>query len=385
MESSRRQRRAAGDSRQATAGGRIAIFLPSLAAGGAERVMLNLASGLSGRQIPVDLVLAKAKGEYLTQVAAGVRVVDLGCDRVIASLPGLVRYLRRERPAILLSAIEHANLVALWAKLLAGGRTRTVVSLHTNLQAAVRFERQLKQRFGALCIRAFYRLSDALVAVSRGIAADVGRFSGIAAARIQVIYNPVLTPDLEERAREPLDHPWFRAGEAPVILSVGRLSLQKDWPTLFRAFVPLAREKKARLLVLGEGEERPALEKMLRELGIADSVSLAGYADNPYPYIAHADLLVLSSRAEGLPTILIEALALGTPVVSSDCPSGPAEILDGGRLGVLVPVGDAEGLALAMRHALTEPLRPVGADLGCYRLDFVLDRYLELFAKAANR
>jgi glycosyltransferase involved in cell wall biosynthesis len=324
---------------------KIALFLPSLRGGGAERVMLNLAKGFAARGVKVDLVLAKAEGPYLAEVPPEVRVIDLKAPRVLASLPGLVRYLRRERPAALLSAMDHANVVALWARRFSGVSTRVVVSIHTTTSLALQNSRQIKARLTPYLARCFYSDADAIVAVSKGVAEDLVRITGMPAARIHVIYNPVVTPEVFARAKEPVEHPWFDAGQPPVILGVGRLTKPKDFPTLMRAFALVRRERPARLMILGEGEERPRLEALIKELGLEDDVALPGFVDNPYAYMARAAVFVLSSAWEGLPTVLVEAMACGCPVVSTDCPSGPAEILEGGKYGPLVPVGDAVGLS----------------------------------------
>src|SRR5690625_55191 len=185
-----------------------------------------------------------------------------------------------------------------------------------------------------------YRHLDAVVTASEGVSTDTRTVTGLPPERIHVIDNPVVTPDLEELAAQPLDHPWFGDNDVPVILASGRLTKQKDFPTLLRAFARVRQNRPARLIVLGEGKLRTELEALAVKLGIASDVDLAGFASNPYPYVKQSDLFVLSSRWEGLGMALIEALALGIPAVSADCPSGPREILADGRYGALVPVGD---------------------------------------------
>jgi glycosyltransferase involved in cell wall biosynthesis len=198
--------------------------------------------------------------------------------------------------------------------------------------------------------------------------------------KIKVIYNPVITPELFAKAEEPLDHPWFRPGEPPVVLGVGRLTQAKDFPTLIRAFALVRKERPARLMILGEGEERPKLEALVRELGLEEDVALPGFVGNPYKYIARAGVFVLSSAWEGLPTTLVEALALGTPVVSTNCKSGPEEILEEGRWGRLVPVGNIEELAKAIGESLSMPRLLNGGALDRFRVDIVVDRYLEVMS-----
>ena len=299
--------------------------------GGAERVMLNLAAGLAGEGLEVDLVLASACGELLARVPQTVRVVDLGARRVLTSLPPLVRYLARARPHAMVSAMNHANLVAILARRLARVPLRLVVAEHNTLSRSTRHAGSLRDRAMPLLSRWFYPRADAIVAVSQGVADDLARVAGLAAERIHVVYNPVVTPELAAQAAAPVEHPWFAPGEPPVILAVGRLTRQKDYPTLLQALVEVRRERPARLLVLGEGEERAPIEAMVRTMNLAGAVLLPGIDPNPYRYMARAAVFAMSSAWEGLPTVLIEALAAGATVVATDCPSGPREILAGGR------------------------------------------------------
>jgi glycosyltransferase involved in cell wall biosynthesis len=299
----------------------------------------------------------------------------------------LARYLRRERPRALIACADGANVVALWAKRLAGGPTRVLISTHTNLSENARRASQARGRLMPHFARRFYHWADDLIAVSEGVAADLAETARLDRQRIRVIYNPVDTSSIIERAKEPLAHPWFGAAEAPVILSAGRLTRQKDFPTLLRAFAVVRERRGARLMILGEGEDRAALEALALELGCAADVSLPGFVTNPYPFLAAARLFVLSSAWEGFGNVLIEALALGTPVVATDCPFGPREILEGGRLGRLVPVGDVEALADAMAASLAAP---PPAEAGIRRAhDFHLlttaDRYLALMGAVGRQ
>lgn len=326
----------------------VALFLPTLRGGGAERVMVNLARGFSERGRDVDLVLSCAQGPYLADVPKDVNIVDLGSKRVLYSLPALVRYLRMEQPEAMLSALDHANIVALLAKKLAGVPTRVAVSVHNTKSRSVAGAQNSKDKLMPYCMKSLYPWAHAIVAVSKGVAEDLASTVGLPINKIHIIYNPVVTMELFARADEPLDHPWFQSGEPPVILGAGRLTAQKDFPTLIRAFALVRQKLPARLMIISEGEERPKLNALVKELGLDNDVALPGFVDNPYSIMKHARIFVLSSLWEGLPTVLIEAMALGTPVVSTDCPSGPAEILDGGKWGQLVPVRDEKALAAAI-------------------------------------
>lgn len=363
--------------------GPIAFFLPSVRAGGAQRVIVNLAQGIAERGLPVDVVLAAAEGAFLDQLSPAVRLVDLRAGRLLRSLGPLIGYLRRERPRVLVSSISHANLIALWAARLARQATPVVVTEHTTVSQATAPGGRLAERLGPHLVRNFYPWAACVVAVSHGAAEDLARTSGIPRDRVRVVYNPVITPSLMAHAGRTPDHPWFVPGQPPVILGVGRLSRAKDFPTLIRAFAEVRGRRAARLIILGEGEDRAALETLVGDLGVAADVALPGFRDDAMAYMARSAVFVLSSVWEGLPTVLIEALAAGAPVVSTDCPSGPREILQDGRLGALVPVRDPAALADAILDALDRPAGPLPPDaLTPFTRDAAVDHYLRLIESA---
>lgn len=364
-------------------GARVAIFVPAMHDGGAERTMLNLSQVLAARGYPVDLVLARAEGPHLGAVPASVRLIDLRARRVLASLPALAGYLRRWQPGALLSVMNHANIVALWARRLAAAPTRVFVSERNTLSLSARNGTSWRARMMPRLIARYYPWADGIVTVSHGVADDLARVMQVPRERIDVIYNPVVTPELRRKAQAPLDHPWFAPGEPPVVLAVGRLRAQKDFPTLIRAFAQASARHPARLLILGEGPERSALEQLVRELGVEQVVSMPGFIENPYPYMARAALFVLSSRWEGLPGVLIEALYCGAPVIATDCPSGPREILAGGRFGRLVPVGGVPALAQAIEAGLAGSLpKPPRASWLPFEGDLVVEQYIKLLVGA---
>jgi glycosyltransferase involved in cell wall biosynthesis len=335
----------------------IAIFMPSFRGGGAERAMLNLAEAFAAEGERVDLLVAQDEGAYRAGVPAAIRVVDLRARRVLAALPGLARYLRRERPRALLSALPHANVVAVWARALAGTGTRLVVSEHTTASLSAAHARQRRARWLPLFMRRAYPRADAVVAVSDAACDDLARLIGLDRSRITRIYNPVVTPALIEAAARPPDDPWFAPGAPPVVVGAGRLTAAKDFGTLIRAIAVLRGTREARLLILGEGEERAGLTQLVHDLALDEAVRLPGFSANPWQYMAHAAVFAQSSRWEGFGNVLVEAMACGAPVVATDCPGGPREILEGGRHGLLVPVGDAEALAAAIAQQIERPLR----------------------------
>lgn len=355
----------------------VALFLPTLAGGGAERVMLNLASGIAEQGVPVDLVVVRASGPLAGQARAiaGVQLHELGGRMTLPSIPLLSAYLRRRRPAAIVSALNSANVAAIVAARLARFPGRVVVTVHNDLGRTLEHTRSRRVRVLPYLMRWTFPRAHAIVAVSAGVADSVHDVLGLPRTSIDVIANPVFTRDLLTRGATPPDHPWFASDAPPVVVGVGRLTEQKRFHDLIDAFARVRERRVCRLIILGEGRLRPALEERVRNLGLEGDAALPGFVSDPYPYLRHAAAFVLSSGWEGLPTVLIEALALGTPVVATDCRSGPAEILDGGRLGALVPVGDVFALARAIERALD------GSGPQCARPDDV-ERYT--FAAAAR-
>lgn len=353
----------------------VALFLPDLSGGGAERVMVNLAEGFARRGLRVDMVLVQAAGAYLSQIPPGIRIVDLHARSAYTAFPGLIAYLRREKPEALLSTLDLTNLIAILSGRLARTPTRLVIRIANTV--SIQHRSPAKKGLERLALSWIYPWADEVVAISDSVAADLSRYTGIPEGRIRTILNPTISPRLMEEAGQPLDHPWFSPGAAPVVLGVGRFTRQKDFGTLVSAFARLRATKPARLIILGEGEERSHLENFVQERGMAGDVELPGFVQNPYAYMRRAAVFVLSSIWEGLPNSLIEALACGCPVVSTDCPGGPAEILDGGKYGHLVPPGDPESMAEAIGKVLKGDTRqPPRSWLAKYEIETVLDEYL---------
>lgn len=369
--------------------GAVAFYLPDLEGGGVQRIVLKIAQAIADRGYWVDLVVCKPDGEldFLLSDKLHLHVLRrshcLSAQRLVLRadakmaylapriffgrryrsetlpyLPALARYLASCRPAVLFSATPFLNIEAVLARRLAGVPVRVVVSEHSHFSVRVP-KIQRRARLLVPAMRRAYQQADGIIAVSRGVAEDLVRTLGMPSERVEVVYNPVVGADLFQRMQEPVDHPWFCDRTTPLVVAVGRLARQKDYPTLLRAFARLRRDHPVRLAILGGGKMkvRKRLEDLAESLGLASEVAFLGFQPNPLPYIAQADLLVLSSLWEGLPNVLIEALACGTPVVSTDCPSGPAEILEEGRYGRLVPVGDVEALARAMAEVLDDPPR----------------------------
>jgi len=348
---------------------RLALFLPTLDDGGAERVMLQLAASFSARGHHVDLVLAIPGGPLDGQVPPGPRIVSLNASRTILALPALVRYLRRERPAALLSTLEHANVLAVGAGALARAGVPVILREANVLLPRADLGRQARLLRGVM--RHAYRAADRIVAVSQSVATSLTEELGLDARRIRTIHNPIVTAALHEKAAAALDDPWFAPGAPPVVLGVGRLAPQKDFPTLLRAFAQVRAGREARLVILGDGPERLRLEQLTRQLGVAADVKLPGYDHNPFRYMSRASVFALSSLYEGLPGALIQAMACGCRVIGTAGPGGTREVLENGAVGPLVPPRDPA----AMAHGICALLDD--ARTGTARVRHPVDRFSE--------
>ncbi len=339
---------------------RIAVLIPNLNGGGAERVTANLINALVQRGIQVDLLLIRAEGPHLARIPPQVRIIELPAKRTLLAARPLAAYLKEHRPAALLAVMDSAAVVAAVARRLARVDTRVVAVLHnaTVMRAAAKVP--LHDRWLPIALRSQLWLTDAVVAVSTGLADELRLLFPWLRTKVQVIYNPVVTAELLQKAEEKPDHPWLQPGQPPVVVGMGRLCAAKDFATLIQAFALLARQRPARLLIYGEGELRGDLQAQVATLGLQDCVQLPGWTENSAAALRHAAVFALSSEYEALPTVLIEALACGTQVVATDCRFGPREILQEGRLGPLVPTRNAPALAGALVQALD---RPIDAEL----------------------
>jgi glycosyltransferase involved in cell wall biosynthesis len=345
---------------------RVAFFLPHFAGGGVERVAVNLAEEYQKRGIKVDFVLAQAeaKGISADRLPMYARIIDLKAPRLLYALPALAHYLHKERPDAIFSAPLHTHIILMLAKMISGSAVRTMLHVGNHVSTQRQNSGKLQEKIYPFLLWLLQRYANAFVAVSDGVARDLARVANIPPGKIRVVYNPIYRAEMEDLMMQPVDHPWFSNGQAPVILAAGRLVEQKDYPTLLRAFVRLRSQRAARLVILGEGKLLSGLKTLSVELKISGDVDFAGFDPNPYRYMARCSVFVLSSAWEGFANVVAEALACGSQVVSTDCKSGPAEILANGQYGQLVPVGDDIALAKAIIYVLDHPLQK---DILCQR------------------
>lgn len=360
----------------------IAVLAATSGHSGVDRVMTNLIRQWTAWGLQVDLLQVRGHGPHLADPTPGVRLVDLGARHVLTALPGLFRYLRRERPRALLCDKDRVNRGAILARWAAGADTRLGVRLGTTLSRNLKDRGWAQDWLQSLSVRRLYPLADRVLVPSRGVADDLTAYTGLDPAHVTVVRSPIVTPALLQQAAEPCGHPWLVDHDRPVVLAVGELSQRKDFETLVRAFATLRRQRPCRLVILGRGRRRDALRILASDLGVADDLDLPGFTANPYSFMSRADLFVLSSRWEGMPVVLIEALACRTRVVSTDCPSGPREVLGGPaanpRIGELVPVGDHAAMAAAMARMLSQHPDPAefAAAVADYRVEASAAAYL---------
>ncbi len=359
---------------------RLAVFLATSGHSGVDRIMGMLLPSIASRGVKVDLLHVNGKGPYIRSDGENLRVVELGSSHSFTSLKPLVHYLKRERPDALLSDKDRVNQIAIAAKWLSGGSTRIVLRSGTTITKALE-ERGLAARITHyLSMKYLYKYADAITTPSAGSAKDLSGFAHIPSGKITVIPNPVNTRMIKLLASEPVTHEWFGPGQPPVVAAIGELGGSKDYDTLLRAFAILRSERPARLFIMGEGKGRARLQGLLAELHLEQDVELFGFTSNPFAFLARSSLFVLSSRYEGFGMVLLEALTLGVPSVSTDCPFGPRDILENGKFGALVPVGDSAAMAAQMARTLDDPPGPaylMEAALP-YGLELITDRYLDI-------
>jgi glycosyltransferase involved in cell wall biosynthesis len=353
---------------------KITFFIPSLEGGGAEKVFVNLVNYISSKDYQVDLILVNKKGEYCDQVSKNVRVIDLELFRSWKSIFPLIHYLKKEKPRVLISSLDHVNIIAIIAKKLARVQSRVII------RQANYFSASASRKIRSLA-NIFYKKADRIIAVSKGVKSDLIQNLKIKESKIETVYNPINVEGISKKSEEKVVSD-FIDNDSKIILAVGSFEKQKNFSGLIRAFEILSKKRPdIKLVILGEGSLRLDLESLVEELSLGDKVLLPGFVDNPYKYMKRADVFVLSSINEGLPNVILEAMACGTPIVSTNCPSGPKEILKGGEYGILVDLDNPDSLAKAIDKTLDNPIE--SEKLINRAKDFSIDKigkeYLKLF------
>lgn len=329
---------------------KLFVFIPSLRGGGAEKVSSKIASRLDPKLFDTTLVVGKKEGEYVSVLPVNLLVRDLDKAHVRDCIIPLAFLFRREKPDVVISFMHHSNIVALLAKMLSFSSVKIITAERNVMEYVYEHVPKIFLPFARL----LYRLSAASLGGSKGLQENVRAFLGIPENKFRVIYNPIDFDFIQSKATEPVHHPWLQDNHPPVVLGVGRLVPQKDFTTLIRAFVLAKKPKGTRLIILGQGPLEEELLVLVEKLGVADSVNFPGFQKNPYPFFANADVFVLSSRWEGFGNVIPEALALGVPIVSTDCEYGPNEIIENEVNGLLVPVHDDKAMASAIGRMLND-------------------------------
>jgi len=358
---------------------KISFFSPNLEGGGAERIIAILATYLSKEAYNVDLLLVKSTGPYLSEIPETVNIIDFNSDGVIKSLPKLIKYLRSEKPDILFTSQMHSSAVAIYAAKLASVKTKIYIRQPSMLQRP--FESStLISKIKYEIIRKSLKNADKVVVSSQVMLNEFIRETGTNISKVKVIHNPIPLELIRKKSLVPINHAWFSKDQPPVVLAVGRLVKVKDFSTLLKAFAIVRQTHSANLVILGEGVLRPDLEDLIKSLGIEDYVYMPGFISNPYPYMKHAKLFVLSSLREGFPNSMVEAMACGTAIVSTNCNGGSSEILEDGKWGQIVSVKNPFEMADAIIKTLEDTSPPdVTERVQDFSIDFIMKNFTDLF------
>jgi glycosyltransferase involved in cell wall biosynthesis len=335
---------------------KLTILISFSGDGGVEKMMINLLRGLISQGVDIDLLVIKDRPPYFARVPEAVNVIKLGPGSAALCKKPLVNYLKTHQPEVLLAAKHRALKLAIQAKQASEVNTRIVGQIHSHTSESLKHKLWIKRVIWLASMRKLYPRADSIISVSQGVADDIQRITRMDPHKLAVIYNPVVSDELTSLANQPVDHPWLNQPDGTaVIVAAGRFYLQKDFITLIKAFSLLSNQRPCRLIILGKGKLLGAYQALSKKLGISDDISFPGFIQNPYSYMARAQLFVLSSAWEGFGLVLAEAMAVGTPVVSTNCKSGPSEILMDNQFGKLTTVGDAQALATAMAETLDNP------------------------------
>lgn len=357
----------------------LAFFMPFLAGGGAERVILTLAEEFSKRNIKIYLFLAKYKGEYIPQVPSNVKIINLDTTSIYI-IWRLSYFLKKINPDVLFSAMDRPNIITICSKIFSNYRGKTIISVHTTITRSCYNIPSLKSLMTLFLIKMLYNKADLIVTVSRGVANDLKNILKTG-KKIITIYNPFNIEKIIEKSREPISHSWFKEKKIPIVLSIGRLTKAKNFPLLIKS-IGIARKKTPiNLMILGEGEDRAKLVKLIKRLKLQENVRMPGFVDNPYKYMKQASVFVLPSLWEGFGNVLVEALATSTPIVSTDCPNGPREILENGKKGTLVPTANPHAMADAILKIIENPKEITSLDIDKFNSEKIAQTYIDSINK----
>lgn len=361
---------------------KLTFFIQDFQGGGAQHMFINTANEFARRGHQVDILLVNDSGPHKDRVDDAVNIVSLGRNRSLSALGAMARYIRREKPDILLSAMTHSNIVAIIARLLSfSNSTRLIVTERTFLSEHIQKTSSRRDKCFSWATKVFYRFADKVIGISKGVAEDIRILAKLKKDKVDFIYNPVVTEQMRSDLEKDIDIQLKGNPDQKLIITSGRLSFEKDQQTLLEAFAIVRKTTDAKLVFLGDGPLQQRLETQANELGMAGHVQFVGFVQNSLAYMKQADLFVMTSLLEGFCNTIVEALYCGLPVVSTDCPSGPREILKDGEFGILTPVGDAAALAQAMIATLESPLEPNKQKERalCFTVEKICDEYETLF------
>ena len=332
---------------------KIALFIPSLKGAGAEKIVFNLANFFSQKGYDVDVIVLKKIGQYLDNVNPKVRIINLNSNRALLSLIPLIRYLKKNNPYTLISSLSHLNIISIIAKLIINKiDTKVILVEHNDLRDNYNSKFNFKKKIVKLLMSFTYKKAHKVIAVSNGVLEYILTFINLDKSKVKVIYNPIFDQSIITKMREQADEQWLKSENTPLILGVGRFTEQKNFELLIRAFAIVRQKIDAKLIIIGEGHLKNNLISLAKSFDLQGHFSFPGFVKNPYKYMANSSLVVLSSNYEGFGNVLVEAMACGTQVISTDCNSGPSEILENGLWGTLVPVNDELELAKAIIDSL---------------------------------
>jgi glycosyltransferase involved in cell wall biosynthesis len=362
---------------------KLAIFVAAISGGGVEKAVVNLANEIAKKGINIDLLIADDTGISSLYFDPNISVIKLSTKRVFFCIPELILYLIRAQPDVLFSAMEYVNFIALVSKKISFTSTRVIISSHAPLVYFIRDEKFFKWRLLKKLLSYLYGTADKVITVSKGLERSLIGELNINPAKILTIYNPIINESLINDSLEDLSDPWVKSSKSPYIISIGRFAKEKDYPTLINAFNLVREKRDVRLVILGQGPEWENVNKIINFHGLSSFVHTPGFVLNPYKYIKNAACFILSSKNEGFGNVLVEALALGCPIVSTNCEFGPVEVLENGLWGSLVPVGDYESMAnsvlttLDLNQSSSESL--LNTHLDQFKVSVAVEKYINVF------